>query len=163
MLEPGPRRVARRRTRTTAPESAAEAFDDAVAIFGTDTQPDDLKAVAEHWSSQNVDLWAKYLRARASLARLVQDPRRASELLREAAAALEGTESGWTNPQVSRLRIVTNALVTMLAADPQEAASAARGELAREMRWAGERDDLSAADQFPAVRQGTRSSHAGTR
>jgi len=131
--------------------SAAEAFDEAAAIFATDTQPDDLEAVGGHWSSRNVDLWAKYFRARASLARLVQDPRGASDRLREAAAALEGTESGWTNPQVSCLRIVTNALVKILAGDPHEAASAARLELAREMRWAGERGDLSAADQFLAA------------
>ncbi len=131
--------------------SAAEAFDEAAAIFATDTQPDDLEAVGGHWSSRNVDLWAKYFHARASLARLVRDPTSASELLHDAAAALVGTESGWTNAQVSCLRIVTNALVNMLAGDPQEAASAARAELAREMRWAAGGDDLSAADQFLAT------------
>jgi hypothetical protein len=131
--------------------AAPEAFDEAAAIFSTDTEPHDLEEVGGHWSSRNVDLWAKYFRARASLAQLARNPSAAPELLSEAAAALQGTESGWTNPQVSCLRIVTNALVQILASDPQMAASAARLELAREMQWAGDRGDLSAADQFLAA------------
>src|SRR5438046_7339693 len=39
----------------------------------------------------------------------------------------------------------------MLTGDPQKAASAARVELAQQMRWTGDRDDLTAADQFLAA------------
>ena len=80
------------------PNEAAERFTEAARAFSEDVYDPGRQA---HWSSANIDLWAKYFRARAALARIVREPGRAGELLREADSELHGTDSGHVNKDVS--------------------------------------------------------------
>jgi hypothetical protein len=106
------------------PEQAVERFSEAADEFAQDTHDEETFKVTGHWSSINVDLWAKYFRARASVAQIVRTPDRAAQLLRDASAVLKGTESGWVNPQVSCFRIVVDALDKIFSGDLDTAAAA---------------------------------------
>ena len=132
------------------PDQAVERFADAAEIFATDTHPgdDEILKRGRGWDSRNVDLWAKFFRARSLVAQVGRDPSRALELLEEASNALGGTESGWVNPQVSCLRILTKALTEMLTGDPQEAARSARKQMGFETRLHGVHDYDTLAIQF---------------
>jgi hypothetical protein len=131
------------------PEQAVERFSEAADEFAQDTHDEATFQVTGHWSSINVDLWANYFRARASVAEIVRTPGRAAELLQDASAVLEGTESGWVNPQVSCFRIVVGALDNIFSGDLDTAAAAqARETLFREARFSGLDEDDRLAVEF---------------
>jgi hypothetical protein len=106
------------------PEQAVERFSEAADEFAQDTHDEERFKVTGSWSSINVDLWAKYFRARASMAQIIRTPERAADLLRAASDVLKGTEAGWVNPQVSCFRIVVDALDKMFSGDLDTAAAA---------------------------------------
>jgi hypothetical protein len=143
------------------PEQAVERFSEAADEFGQDTHDEERLKATDHWSSINIDLWAKYFRARASVAQIIRTPDRAAELLRDASAVLVGTESGWVNPQVSCFRVVVGALEKVFSADLDMAAAAqAREAIFSKARFSGfdENDRLAvefldtAAEAFNEIR-----------
>jgi hypothetical protein len=124
------------------PEDSPELFAQAACEFADDT----LLSFSELrkgrvWSSINVDLWCKYFRARASLARTVREQDRVNELIKSAAAVLEGVDSGLVNPQVSQFRILVTALVEIIDGEPVAAVRKAREQLTRESRRSGQHGD----------------------
>jgi hypothetical protein len=132
------------------PDQAVECFDKAASIFASDTPPTD-EELAERggsWNSRNIHLWAKFFQARSLVARIGETPDQALELLQEAAQSLRGTESGWVNPQVSYLRIMTTALTQILTGDPHEAVQAARKAINFESRLHGADDQNAPAMEF---------------
>jgi hypothetical protein len=112
------------------PEEAVERFAEAAQLFSGDAP--DLERQGT-WNSVNVDLWAKYFRARAALATIVREPQRICELLREATQALRGTDSGWVNANVSRLRVLVGALFSITCGNGPGASANTT-----EYLWAGE-------------------------
>jgi hypothetical protein len=91
---------------------AAECFARAADEFARDVHDPDSD---EPWSSINVDLWAKYFRAREAVALIGAKPESLPDQARLALAALEGTESGWVNPQVTCFRVLLLAVSRVLA------------------------------------------------
>src|SRR4029077_13318480 len=103
------------------PSEAPERFAEAAAAFAQDRMPstdEERTSRGGFWSSINVDLWAKYFRARAAFASVLRQPDSVSELLRAAASQLVGTENGWTNLNVSRFRTLVQTLAQLLDEDP---------------------------------------------
>jgi hypothetical protein len=113
-----------------------EHFTEAADHFARDTY-DDRHASPEGWSSINVDLWAKYFRARAAVAAITRDPSRAAELVDEAHQVLQGTESGWVNPQVTCFRVVIDVLNNLFAQAAGDLSSRAREHLVLAARVSG--------------------------
>jgi hypothetical protein len=97
---------------------APERFEEAAAAFAEDVRPADLADRGGSWNSRNIDLWAKYFRARAALATTVREPTRVPELIRAAASAVQDTESGWVDGGVSRFRILVQTLAQLLSDGP---------------------------------------------
>jgi hypothetical protein len=128
-----------------SPAQAVERFSEAVAEFAQDTYDEEVMKRAGGWDSRNVDLWAKYFRARAAVAEIVRAPARAPELLSRASAALAGTESGWVNPQVDCFRALITALEQVFSGDSATAAAHAREMLLERARFSGldENDQLA--------------------
>ena len=120
------------------PGEAVELFATAANAFAEDRPPAENEL--RSWSSINVDLWSKYFRARAAVARIPRDRDRAHELIREASSALQGTEAGWVNAHVWRFRILVNALLQLL--DPARGLTPeqARRELVAGVRIFGEHE-----------------------
>jgi hypothetical protein len=116
------------------PDEAVERFRLAAAEFATDTYDPERTG---HWSSINVDLWAKYFFARAALAEIVRRPEEATALLRQAEAALEGTETGWGNPQATCLRVLVDSLNEILDGNVLVGAPQAKDALLRRARFSG--------------------------
>jgi hypothetical protein len=101
------------------------------------------------WSSVNIDLWAKYFRARAALAQIVRTPGRVAALLNQAKDAVQGTESGWRNPQVTCFRILIGGLGEIVrGSDPVDAAERAREALFNEASRVGFDEDDRLAVEF---------------
>jgi hypothetical protein len=130
------------------PDEAVERFEEAAATFAQDVHDEEAFKGTGHWSSINVDLWAKYFAARAAIAQIVREPTRAAELIRQAAAALEGTESGWSHPQARCLRILLTALIEILDNDAGEGVALAKDGLLRQGRRSGLSDEDRLALRF---------------
>ncbi len=64
------------------PGQAVEWFTEAAEEFSKDTY-EEAETRAGGWNSANIDLWAKYFRARAALAEIVRTPERATALLNQ--------------------------------------------------------------------------------
>ena len=98
-----------------SPEQQVECFSAAADAFAQDIMPspEELQK-RKHWDSTNVDLWAKYFRARASVARIPREPSNVVQLLQEASQILIGTESGWVDSQVNRFRLLVSTLLEVL-------------------------------------------------
>jgi hypothetical protein len=120
----------------TRPDEAMELFSEAADYFARDTY-EERQLSPEGWSSINVDLWAKYFRARAAIAGIIRSPERAAELISEAHQALLGTESGWANPQVTCFRVVVDVLNNLFAQAPGDLSSAPRQHLLLAARISG--------------------------
>ncbi|MEP6654822.1 MAG: hypothetical protein ABJA82_15775 [Myxococcales bacterium] len=131
------------------PVKAADLFARAAVAFGSDTHraSDELLAGVQ-WNGQNVQLWAKYFRAQAALARIRESAQDPSTLLREASDSLAGTESGMVNHQVSRLRILVHGLASLCGAAARDALTLAKKELAFELERSGEATTDQAAFHF---------------
>jgi hypothetical protein len=99
----------------TEPSESPERFEEAANEFSKDIAPD-WPAPGQVWNSQNVELWAKFFRAKAALARIIRDPSRALEFLRMADSALPEVESGWLKGTVLRLGILIRTLVQLTGA-----------------------------------------------
>jgi hypothetical protein len=94
--------------------SSVEHFLDAAAEFALDVAvPGGPDPERGHWSSINVDLWARYFRARSDLALAVREPARAGEHIERAAEALPLGASGWIDPGVHRFRAVLACLARL--------------------------------------------------
>ena len=133
------------------PNRAVEFFTQAGEEFERDIYDERLRRTG-HWSSINLDLWSKYFRARAAVAGITKSPERTIELLRQAAAALEGTEAGWTNPQVTCFRILVNAINGILEGAADERAQRAKEGLLRAARYSGmDENDRLALDFLDAA------------
>ena len=127
------------------PYQAVERFSEAAVEFAQDTYDEEVMKRAGGWDSRNVDLWAKYFRARAAVAEIVRAPARAPELLSRASVALAGTESGWVNPQVTCFRALITALEQVFSGDSATAAAHAKEMLLERARFSGldENDQLA--------------------
>ncbi len=119
------------------PEEAVERFAEAGAHFEEDVYKPETLHRTGPWDSINIDLWAKFFRARTAVAEIVRAPDHAADLLEQASNALAGTESGWVSPQVSCLRILVRALGILLRGDAASSISDVKAELVREERWSG--------------------------
>jgi len=110
----------------------AAAFEEAAALFAADGPPTSEQEWAERggsWSGENQQLWAKYFTALSSLERAKTNPADVKRLVANASSALEGTESGLVNPQVSRLRVFVRALAGLLGVEPSLRLDQAKREL----------------------------------
>jgi hypothetical protein len=127
------------------PDQAAERFSEAAVEFAQDTYDEEVMKRAGGWDSRNVDLWAKYFRARAAVAEIVRAPARAPGLLSRASVALAGTEWGWVNPQVTCFRALITALEQVFSGDSATAAADAKEMLLERARFSGldENDQLA--------------------
>jgi hypothetical protein len=127
------------------PERAVEEFSEAANAFAADVYSDDIARRVGSWSSVNVDLWAKYFRARALVSQIVRTPEKGRELLKQAQVALEGTDSGWTNAQVKCFRFVLAVLDQFLSRDTDGSAESLRESFLSQMRFSGldETDQLA--------------------
>jgi hypothetical protein len=130
------------------PDEAVERFTEASATFAEDVQDEETLQWTGHWSSINIDLWAKYFAARAAVARIVREPARAIELVRQASAAMEGTESGWSNPQARCLRILVASIIEIWDGEAVVGFAEAREALLRQGRRSGFNNDDRLAGQF---------------
>jgi hypothetical protein len=126
------------------PTQAVERFSEAAAEFAQDAYDEEVAKRTGGWDSKNVDLWAKYFRARAAVAEIVRAPERAPELLSRARVALSGTESGWVNPQVTCFRALITALEQVFIGDSATAAAHAKEMLVEGARFS----DLDENDQL---------------
>ena len=142
------------------PGQAVEQFTEAAEELSLDTY-EEAAGRSGGWSSVNIDLWAKYFRARAALAQIVRTPGRVAPLLNEAKDAVQDTESGWQNPQVTCFRILIGGLGEIIhGSDPMAAAARAREALFNEASRVGfdENDRLAvefldaAAGAFAEIR-----------
>jgi hypothetical protein len=133
------------------PEKAVERFMEAAEEFSKDTY--EAAPRVGGWSSANIDLWAKYFRARAAVAEIVRSPDRATALLNQARDALEGTDSGWVNPQVTCFRILVHALEQIFdEGDTVAAVTEAKEILFREANRVGfDENDRLAVDFLDAA------------
>ena len=119
------------------PGQAAELFTEAAVELSRDTY-ESASGRAGGWSSVNIDLWAKYFRARAALAQIVRTPERVAALLNEAKDAVQGAETGWRNPQVTCFRILISGLDEIIhGSEPVAAAARARETLVNEASRVG--------------------------
>jgi len=97
----------------TDKNNSEQHFKDAAENFALDTPPP-MEAFRS-WSSVNIDLWAPYCRARASLAEAITRPEKAMELLASANEELRATRSGWHNDDVSRLSTLLEAILGFIS------------------------------------------------
>ena len=143
-----------------APAQAVERFTEAAEELSQDTY-EEAAGRAGGWSSVNIDLWAKYFRARAVLAQIVRTPERVAALLSQAKDAVQDTDSGWRNPQVTCFRILIGGLREIVdGTDPVDSAERAREALFNEASRVGfdENDRLAvefldaAASAFAEIR-----------
>jgi hypothetical protein len=127
------------------PERAVEEFNLAANDFAADAYSEDVARRVGSWSSVNIDLWAKYFRARALVSQIVRTPENARKLLRQAQDVLEGTESGWVNAQVKCFRFVLAVLDQVLNGDANGSAEDLRESFLSQMRFSGldETDQLA--------------------
>jgi hypothetical protein len=109
------------------PSRAVELLDEAANFFELDTMPtpEEMLARRRSWSGINVQLWAKYYRARARIYEAIRKPEDVKVLINKAVQSLRGTESGWHSGNVSRFRILVTALATLVSdpssLDPEKA------------------------------------------
>lgn len=135
----------------------AVAYDEAARLFAADTAPEDPREIQKRggWSGANVLLWAKYFRALSLLEQVKSNVGRAPELVAAASAALEGTESGLVDSQVSRLRVTIRAIAGVLGVSPSLSLKEARKELAFQARLFGHEDGDELGMQFFSVAETT--------
>jgi len=138
-------------------QDPATAFDEAATLFAADTAPQDTQEILRRggWSGTNVLLWTKYFRALSLLERAKSEISRAPELVADASRALEGTESGLVNSQVSRLRVTVRALAGILGVRPSMSPREARNELALQARIFGQEEGDGLGMQFFSVAEKT--------
>jgi hypothetical protein len=123
------------------PGETVARFDEAAEAFETDAMPandEDFARRGGHWSGINQQLWAKYFRARARLVESIRTPEKIKELLYQAGRALEGTESGWHNGEVSRFHVLVKVLSKLMSSPLSLDAEEARREYQLEIRMSGE-------------------------
>jgi hypothetical protein len=123
------------------PEEAVARFDEAADAFETDAMPaneEDFAQRGGHWSGINQQLWAKYFRARARLVEAIRTPEKVKALLDQAVRALEGTESGWHNGEVSRFHVLVKVLSKLMSNPLSLDVEEARREYQLEIRMSGE-------------------------
>jgi hypothetical protein len=134
-------------------DQSVERFTEAADEFARDVHDEGTSQQTRHWSSINIDLWAKYFRSRSMLAQAVRTPRLASDLVHQATASLEGTDAGWVNPQVSCLRHVLTALDQVIGGSEADAVFAeAKASLSRDARrWGFDEADQLATEFFDAA------------
>jgi len=126
-------------------ELAVEEFSLAANDFASDAYSEDVVRRVGSWSSVNIDLWAKYFRARALVNQIVRTPEKARELLKQAQDALQGTDSGWVNAQVTCFRFVLAVLDQVFGGDANGSAEGLRESFLSQMRFSGldETDQLA--------------------
>jgi hypothetical protein len=78
----------------------------------------------------------------------VAERHRVRDLIREAALALEGTDSGWVNPQVSQFRVLVAALAEITDGGPESIVEEARTVLVRNNQLFGQRREDLIISQF---------------
>ena len=135
-------------------QDPVSAFAEAADLFAADIYPseEELLRRGGNWSGENIYIWAKYFRALSAIEQAKIDPKRVRELIREASGALEGTESGLVDPQVSRLRVLVRALAGLLGEQPGLSPEDARKELQLQARIFGEQDsDIVGLQLFAAA------------
>jgi len=127
------------------PERAVEEFNLAANDFAADAYSEDVARRVGSWSSVNIDLWAKYFRARALVSQIVRTPENVRELIKQAQDALEGTDSGWGNAQVTCFRFVLAVLDQVFNGDANSSAEDLRESFLSRMRFSGldETDQLA--------------------
>ena len=123
----------------TTPLEAVERFAEAADAFAEDhPDKDDMQTIRRSWSSINVDLWAKFFRSKSAFALAIRNPQRVKELIAEAADALQGTESGWHDTQVSKYGILVKYLAHLIGQEPGLTPEEAKKEYLLESRVSGE-------------------------
>ena len=111
----------------------AELFAAASDAFGADAR-------STVTGIENVNIWSRYFRARAALARIPTTRTQARTYIEEALAALEGTWNGLVNEDMYRLHIAVQALGALVGIEPESAIDTAVEQLgaARSIFGAGE-------------------------
>ena len=128
---------------------AADAFAAAADAFARDV----LDPTRESWSSINVDLWAKNFRARSAVAEIARDPSVIRAKVEEALDALQGTDSGWFNPQVTCFRILLQAVLRVLSENDAPSLDDLVAQV-HQLGWVGGDDGVSMlAEEFLALTQ----------
>ena len=134
------------------PSQSVELFSQAAEDFEQDIAPETLEP-GQHYSSINLTLWSKYFRGRACVAQIERAPDRSVELLKQAEALLEGTDSGWVNPQVTCFRILLIALNDIAQGDVELGPTRGIATLSREVERSGlGEDDQLIASFLEAIR-----------
>jgi hypothetical protein len=135
----------------------ATAFDEAARLFAADTAPQDPQEIHRRggWSGANIFLWAKYFKALSILERAKAEASDVRALIAAASAALDGTESGLVDSQVSRLRVTIRAIAGILGVTPSLDPSQARKELAFQAHIFGQEDGDELGMQFFSVAEAT--------
>lgn len=83
--------------------------------------------------------------------RATLEKNRAPALVQEAAAVLTGTDSGWVDPQVSRLRILVNSLNEIVTRGGDFDPGPARKDLDREAKFYSDESDPVTLEFFDAL------------
>lgn len=135
------------------PTISADRFSRAADAFAADVPPAPAEPGATNgtWSGANLYLWSKYFRAQAAMAGIRDDPDKLRELLGVASVALQGTESGLVNSQVTRLRILVRGVASLCGVESADAVIVARKDLSFELDYWGERAADPAMMQFLKV------------
>ncbi|MCD9186309.1 MAG: hypothetical protein LUM44_07735 [Pyrinomonadaceae bacterium] len=97
------------------PQASPEKFAEAADIFAQDTHPG-FEEVRKRgmWDSTNIELWAKYFKARSELAYAIEFPEQAKEHIINAAKCFENKGLGWLDPNVSRFKILVQTLARLV-------------------------------------------------
>ena len=122
-----------------SPQQAPEKFIEAANAFAEDTRPSAEER--RYWSSINIDVWAKYFKAKASLAMAVREPNCLKEHLIAAASTFTGPEPIWYVGSVIRFRILVQTLARLISNDSTQTYEQAREEFFRAVMISGEDPD----------------------
>lgn len=114
------------------PETAPDSFAQAAHAFASDTPPswEELAQRGGQWFSVNMNMWAPYFQARATVSSITREPDRVRELIRKAADEIKVTEYGWLDSKVVRFRVLVQTLAQLAGDEP-----ALTPEKAREQLW----------------------------
>lgn len=97
-------------------KQSAKYFKEAAEYFASDTYDEDVSRKRGHWSSKNIDTWAKYFESMSFLAKAISDPTKAIDYISKAAKLAENENSGgWSEPQVMRYRSFIHALNSLIS------------------------------------------------
>jgi hypothetical protein len=128
------------------PQVAPERFVEAANAFSEDTRPSDEER--RYWSSVNIDVWAKYFKAKASLVMAVREPHNLKEHLLSAASNFSGPEPIWYVGSVIRFRILVQTLARLISDDSTLTHEQAREQFLRAVMISGEDPDDLMTLQF---------------